>query len=134
MSGRIVSCSANADGAGTGDADPAGAGDGDGAIVGPVTDTRTSDGVLPSVESEPCVGVPLVAPSQAGEYLLLLDVVTPTHGSLSTLGSTPSLVRVSVTGPTIAPSPSPAPAGSTSPVPAPSALAEHDTMRPLIVS
>ena len=45
-----------------------------------------------------------------GDYLLLLDVVTPTHGALSTLGSTPALIRVSVTGQTIAPSPSPSPA------------------------
>ena len=65
------------------------------------------------------VGLPLVAPSQPGQYLLLLDVVTPTHGSLSTLGSTPSLIRVSVTGPAIAPSASPSPSGSTVPSPAP---------------
>ncbi len=44
------------------------------------------------------VGLSVTAPAQAGEYLLLLDVVTPDHGALSTLGSTPSIVRVSVTG------------------------------------
>ena len=65
------------------------------------------------------VGLPLVAPSQPGQYLLLLDVVTPKHGALSTLGSTPSLIRVSVTGPAIAPSASPSPSGSTVPSPAP---------------
>ena len=48
------------------------------------------------------VGLSLVAPAQPGQYLLLLDVVTPTHGALSTLGSTPSIIRVSVTGPAIA--------------------------------
>ena len=58
------------------------------------------------------VGLNVVAPVQPGDYLLLLDVVTPTHGALSTLGSTPALVRVSVTGqaPAASPSPSPSPA------------------------
>ena len=45
------------------------------------------------------VALDLVAPVVAGDYLLLLDVVTPTHGALSTLGSTPSIIRVSVTAP-----------------------------------
>jgi hypothetical protein len=58
------------------------------------------------------VGLNVVAPAQAGDYLLLLDVVTPQHGALSTLGSTPAIVRVSVTGPTVAPSPAPSPAAS----------------------
>ena len=61
------------------------------------------------------VGLSVVAPSQAGDYLLLLDVVTPTHGALSTQGSTPALIRVAVTGPTIAPSEAPAPSASTAP-------------------
>jgi hypothetical protein len=61
------------------------------------------------------VGLNVVAPDQAGDYLLLLDVVTPTHGALSTLGSTPAIIRVSVTGPTVAPSPAPSPGTSTAP-------------------
>jgi hypothetical protein len=61
------------------------------------------------------VGLSVVAPAQAGDYLLLLDVVTPTHGALSTQGSTPALIRVAVTGPTIAPSAAPAPSASTAP-------------------
>ena len=36
----------------------------------------------------------LDAPPIPGEYLLLLDVLTPTRGALSTLGSAPALVRV----------------------------------------
>ena len=47
------------------------------------------------------------------------QVMTGLHGALSTLGSTPSLIRVSVTGPAIAPSASPSPSGSTVPSPAP---------------
>ena len=35
------------------------------------------------------VGLSVVAPSQAGDYLLLLDVVTPTHGALSDAGQHP---------------------------------------------
>jgi hypothetical protein len=61
------------------------------------------------------VGLKVVAPAQAGDYLLLLDVVTPNHGALSTQGSTPALIRVAVTGPTIAPSQAPAPSASTAP-------------------
>ena len=55
------------------------------------------------------VGLKILAPLQAGDYLLLLDVITPTHGALSTLGSTPALIRVSVTGQTPAASPAPSP-------------------------
>jgi hypothetical protein len=68
------------------------------------------------------VGLAVNAPVQAGEYLLLLDVVTPTHGALSTLGSTPSIIRVSVTGPTVAPAapgPSEAPSAAAPPSTAP---------------
>ncbi|OGO58441.1 MAG: hypothetical protein A2V85_06335 [Chloroflexi bacterium RBG_16_72_14] len=55
------------------------------------------------------VQLDLTAPPAAGEYLLLLDIVSPAHGSLSALGSAPALVRVSV---------SPAPAASPEPAPA----------------
>lgn len=41
----------------------------------------------------------LDAPPIPGEYLLLLDVLTPTHGALSTLGNAPALIRVSVDSP-----------------------------------
>ena len=40
--------------------------------------------------------VRLVAPARPGEYLLLLDVVVPGHGSLTATGSDPQLVRVTV--------------------------------------
>ena len=39
----------------------------------------------------------LTAPTAAGQYLLLLDVVTPEHGSLLASGVDPTIVRVAVT-------------------------------------
>ena len=50
---------------------------------------------------ETTVRLRLVGPSDPGEYLLLLDVVSPSQGSLSARGSAPALVRVSV-GPSAA--------------------------------
>ena len=38
----------------------------------------------------------LTAPVEPGEYLLLLDVVSPSQGSLLAHGGVPALVRVSV--------------------------------------
>lgn len=49
--------------------------------------------------------IPLMAPTAPGDYLLLLDVVSPAHGTLSALGSQPAMVRV-----TVAPAATPGPA------------------------
>ena len=38
----------------------------------------------------------LTVPDEAGEYLLVLDVLTPDHGSLAALGVAPTMVRVTV--------------------------------------
>jgi hypothetical protein len=38
----------------------------------------------------------LVAPTVPGDYLLLLDVVSPVHGSLSVHGTAPAIIRVTV--------------------------------------
>jgi hypothetical protein len=40
--------------------------------------------------------LPLTVPRQPGEYLLILDIVTPERGSLASLGVAPTLVRVTV--------------------------------------
>jgi hypothetical protein len=40
----------------------------------------------------------MIAPSAPGDYLLLLDVITPQKGSLAIAGAPPGLVRVSVSG------------------------------------
>ncbi len=82
-------------------------------IPGPVSAAIDPKAAAPGGTT--AVGLQVVAPAQAGDYLLLLDVVTPTHGALSTQGSTPALIRVAVTGPTIAPSVAPAPSASTAP-------------------
>jgi hypothetical protein len=42
------------------------------------------------------VELKLRAPSVPGEYLLLIDVVTPSHGSLASTGLQLGLVRVTV--------------------------------------
>jgi hypothetical protein len=42
------------------------------------------------------VDLGLLAPRPPGTYLLVLDVVTPEHGSLSALGAGPTLVLVTV--------------------------------------
>jgi hypothetical protein len=58
----------------------------------------------------------LFAPSTAGEYLLVIDVVTPEVGSLAAHGVEPTIVRVHVAEPAPAATPSPAtPAASASP-------------------
>jgi hypothetical protein len=44
------------------------------------------------------VAFPLIAPAAPGEYLLVLDVVDPTTGSLAAAGVPPGIVRVTVTG------------------------------------
>ncbi len=50
------------------------------------------------------VTVPLAAPSVPGSYLVLLDVLSPSRGPLSALGSAPAIIRV-----TVGRAPSPAP-------------------------
>ena len=38
----------------------------------------------------------LVAPTAPGQYLLLLDIVTPERGSLVAAGADPTMIRVTV--------------------------------------
>ena len=58
------------------------------------------------------VNLALTAPAAPGDYLLLLDVVSPSSGPLSSLGSQPAIVRV-----TVGAAPAPAPASSPAPAP-----------------
>ena len=62
----------------------------------------------------------LFAPSVPGEYLLLLDVVTPEAGSLTARGVEPGIIRVTV-APTAKPAVAPAEAPAPEPTAAPSA-------------
>lgn len=50
-----------------------------------------------------------VAPAEPGEYLLLLDVVSPDRGPLSAFGNEPAIVRATITAPDPTPSPEPLP-------------------------
>jgi hypothetical protein len=86
-------------------------------IAVPVPVSRALSPTVAAPGGTDAVLLDLDAPPIPGEYLLLLDVLTPTHGALSTLGSAPALMRVSVTD--AAPAASPAP--STSPGASPSA-------------
>ncbi len=54
------------------------------------------------------VDVRMFAPSAPGDYLLLLDIVTPQVGSLAAQGVDPTIVRVRVATPTADPSAEPA--------------------------
>jgi hypothetical protein len=65
------------------------------------------------------VDLPLTVPTTPGEYLLLIDVVSPSSGALSSLGSQPAIVRVTVAPPAPAATPEPAatPAPETSSTP-----------------
>ncbi len=83
-----------------------------GAAVAPVTPTvsvsaRVDPGTQTSVE------LVLVAPTVPGDYLLLLDIDSPLHGSLAAAGVPPAQVRV-----TVGPAPTPVPR----PVPPPTAI------------
>ena len=69
-----------------------------------------------SAELDPAVAGPggavsvtigVTAPDAPGEYLLLLDTISPSRGALSALGSAPAIVRVTVTGAPAGVSPAP---------------------------
>ena len=53
------------------------------------------------------VTLDVTAPVSPGDYLLLLDTISPTRGPLSALGSAPAIIRVTVSDP--GPSPTPVP-------------------------
>ncbi len=65
------------------------------------------------------VSLRLTAPDLPGAYLVVLDVMSPLHGSLTAAGDEPVVVRVTVTWPTEA---SPAPISLPAPIPLPAAL------------
>jgi hypothetical protein len=87
------------------------AGDGT-AVPAPIT-TRLDDVVFaPGGSTEALLS--LEAPAAAGNYLLLLDVLTPESGPMSALGSAPAIIRVTVNAaaPTPTAPPNPAPKGN----------------------
>ncbi len=70
------------------------------AVTVPLGETMAEPGGVSSVL------VPLTAPETPGAYLVLLDVLSPSRGPLSALGSAPAIIRVTVGE---APDPAPAP-------------------------
>ena len=83
-----------------------------GAAVAPATPTVSASArVDPGAQTT--VELALIAPTVPGDYLLLLDIDSPLHGSLAAAGVPPAQVRV-----TVGSAPTPVPR----PVPAPSAL------------
>jgi hypothetical protein len=60
-------------------------------------------GLAPGASSS--VVFSLVAPDRAGEYLLLIDVISPRSGSLAGAGVPPGIVRVTISGAAAAPAP-----------------------------
>ncbi len=72
------------------------------AIVAQLDDTVMAPGGSAALD------LALTAPAQPGDYLLLVDVVTPATGALSSGGVRPAIVRVTVgAAPAIAPTPTP---------------------------
>ncbi len=62
--------------------------------------------------------IAIYAPTAPGEYLLVLDIVTPDDGSIVATGLEPTVVRVTVTDPA-PPTPTPAPTLAPTPAPTP---------------
>jgi hypothetical protein len=62
-----------------------------------VADATLPIGLAPGTTVEAIIG--LSAPKIAGDYLLVLDIVTPERGSLIASGADPTLVRITVVAP-----------------------------------
>ena len=59
-----------------------------------VVRTELPIGLQPGVKVDTVLD--LVAPNAPGQYLLMLDIVTPERGSLIAAGADPTLIRVTV--------------------------------------
>ena len=68
------------------------------------------------------------APTAEGDYLLVIDIITPEVGSLAAQGVEPTIVRVHVAEP--APAVTPTPAPTLAPTPSPSATASTSPLPP----
>ncbi len=75
--------------------------------VPPDVSTDLAPGLAPNKPAE--TALPLAVPDAAGDYLLILDIVTPEHGSLAAAGIDPTIIRIHVVAP--AP-PTPGPNGN----------------------
>lgn len=85
-------------------------------VPAPVSVVLEPDAVQPGSTAEAIV--PLIVPTTPGDYLLVLDVLAPAAGAMSSLGTAPAIVRVSVTAaPDATPTPAPTVAPGSSPAP-----------------
>ena len=64
-------------------------------------------GLAPNKPAE--AALDLAVPSAPGDYLLVLDIVTPERGSLAAAGIDPTIIRIHVVAPVV---PTPAPDGN----------------------
>jgi hypothetical protein len=63
----------------------------------PAATSAELDSAIAGPGGSVAVSLDVVAPDTPGDYLLLLDTISPNRGPLSALGSAPALVRVTVT-------------------------------------
>jgi hypothetical protein len=73
----------------------------------PAASSTELDAAIAGPGGSVAVTLDITAPDAPGDYLLLLDTISPTRGPLSALGSAPAIVRVTVTD--APPDPTPAP-------------------------
>ena len=66
----------------------------DNAVPDPVSTVLDTANAAPGGDA--MVDLNLLAPAIPGDYLLLVDVISPAHGALSAAGTEPALIRVSV--------------------------------------
>jgi hypothetical protein len=70
--------------------------EGGGGVPAPESTALLPAGLAPGTAAD--VSFRLAAPEAAGDYLLLIDVVTPKNGSLAVAGVPPGIIRVTVSG------------------------------------
>ena len=75
--------------------------------VPPDVSTDLAAGLAPNKPAEATLD--LAVPSAPGDYLLVLDIVTPERGSLAAAGIDPTIIRIHVVAPVV---PTPGPAGN----------------------
>ena len=75
--------------------------------VPPDVSADLAPGLAPNKPAE--TALPLAVPDAPGDYLLILDIVTPEHGSLAAAGIDPTIIRIHVVAPAL---PTPGPNGN----------------------
>ena len=76
-------------------------------LAGPAASTAVLDPDISGPGADVAVTLGIEAPEAAGDYLLLLDVVSAAHGPLSAQGNAPAIIRITVTDPIPSPTPIP---------------------------